>query len=182
MNKSIMVTIFVAISMALVIPFSVQADVSASASDGFQIKIVKSIQTDATKVFDSLVNDVSKWWNADHTYSGKSENLSMDLGKGCMYEQLPSGGFVRHMEIVFFQPGKTLRLTGGLGPLQEMGVAGAMTFSLTPNGKTTDLELTYNVSGSSTQQLDKIAPAVEKVLSEQLESLKRHCDRSQRIK
>ena len=47
-----------------------------------------------------------------------------------MYEKLPDGGFVRHLQIVYYQPGKSLRLTGGLGPLQELGVHGSLVFSV----------------------------------------------------
>jgi hypothetical protein len=100
----------------------------------------------------------------------------MDLEKGCLREKLPQGGFVRHMEIVFCRPGKTFRLVGGLGPLQEMGVAGALTFKFVPKDDKTNLELTYNVVGSEAQNLDKIAPAVESVLNLQLDRLRKYCD------
>ena len=93
-----------------------------------------------------------------------------------MYEVLPDGGFVRHMEIVFCQPGKTLRLSGGLGPLQGMGVSGALTFQLELKNGQTEITLTYNVSGNPDLQLDKIAPAVDSVLAAQLERLATWCD------
>ena len=95
-----------------------------------------------------------------------------------MLEKLPNGGFVRHLEIVFYQPGKVLRLTGGLGPLQEMGVTGALTFNLNPSGDNTDIELTYNVVGGDARNLDKLAPAVEYVLNLQMDRLKKYCDQT----
>jgi uncharacterized protein YndB with AHSA1/START domain len=156
----------------------VHAEVTSSAADGFQIKITKTTAGNPRAVFARLVNDLSRWWDADHSYSGQAENFSMDLEKQCMLEKLPDGGFVRHMEIVFYQPGKILRLTGGLGPLQEMGVSGAMTFSFTEAGDKTDIELTYNVAGSEAQNLDKLGPAVDFVLNQQMDRLKKYCDQS----
>lgn len=154
------------------------AQVVRSASDGFQIKIVKTTQLDPAAAYACLVDDISQWWDADHTYSGKSENVSMDLERQCLYERLPDGGFVRHLEIVYCQPGKMLRLTGGLGPLQELGCTGAMTFRFVPKGDGAELEMTYNVVASKDQQLDKIAPAVAQVLEGQLDRWREFSDRT----
>jgi len=178
MNVRAIALSFVMICSSLMFSNDVNAQVTTSASDGFQIKIVKTTEADASVTYACLVKNISKWWDPDHTYSGKSENFSMDLEKNCLYEQLPNGGFVRHMEIVYCQPGKSLRLTGGLGPLQGMGVAGAMTFNLVPEGDKTNLELTYNVSGADALNLDKIAPAVESVLNGQMDRLREYCDQS----
>ncbi len=56
------------------------------------------------------------------------------------------------MQVVYAAPGKTLRLSGGLGPLQGMGVTGAMTFTLEPaaDGRTL-LRYQYVVLGVSAQ-------------------------------
>lgn len=178
MNLKTTVTIVALSVFSLTTCNVTQAQVISSASDGFQIKIVKTTDADPATAFDCLVN-VSQWWDADHTYSGNSENLTMDLRKRCLSERL-DGGFVRHMEIVFCQTGKTFRMTGGLGPLQGMGVSGAMTFTFAPNGDDgkTKLELTYNVTGSEAQKLDKIAPAIDSVLNQQLDRLRKYCDQS----
>ncbi len=101
----------------------------------------------------------------------------MDFQQHCLLEKLPDGGFVRHLEMVYHHPGKTLRLCGGLGPLQEMGLAGALTINLREKDGQTEITLTYNVTGSAAQQLDQIAPAVDSVLAQQLERLKKYCDK-----
>src|SRR5262249_18796007 len=63
--------------------------------------------------------DVGSWWDPHHTYSGRSSNLTLTLRPGgCWCEKLEKGGFVRHLEVVLMIPEKTLRLTGGLGPLR----------------------------------------------------------------
>ena len=151
-------------------------DVKKSAADGFSIVISMETTADAASAYQALVRDFSKWWDAAHSYSGKSENLSLDLERRCMFEQLANGGFVRHMEITYAEPGKALRMTGGLGPLQDMGVHGALQFTFVPDEDSTNVVLTYNVSGSSINSLDKIAPAVHRVLKDQLSRLVKHCD------
>ena len=67
-------------------------------------------------------------------------------------------------------------MTGGLGPLQEMGVSGALEFQFNASGDRTDITLTYRVSGASFQKLDQIAGPVEEVLRQQLFRLKSACD------
>jgi hypothetical protein len=114
--------------------------------------------------------DVGSWWAPAHTYSGKSSNLSITLGPGpggCWCEKLDKGGFVRHLEVVLVMPPKTLRLSGGLGPLQAMGVSGALTFTLkgeTPG--TTTVVAEYAVSGYSRAGLTQLAGTVDGVLGE----------------
>ena len=76
------------------------------------------------------------------------------------------------MTVVYANAGKRLRLSGNLGPLQDMGVAGSMTFDLEPANGKTRLELTYNVGGYSPNGLNQLAPLVDSVLLEQLTRLK----------
>jgi hypothetical protein len=73
------------------------------------------------------------------------------------------------MDVVYAAPGKALRLVGGLGPLQEMGVSGALTFTLKPeSADVTRVTLSYTISGYAPQGFTDIAHAVDAVLGEQL--------------
>ena len=155
------------------------ADVVSKEAGGFQLSFRENTTVGRREVYEILVSRFSQWWDPAHTYSGNSRNLSIDLQKSCILENLPGGGFVRHMEVVYYDPRQAiLRLTGGLGPLQEMGVQGAMTFKvMTVDGKT-EIQLTYNVVGNSSLNLDRIAPVVDRVLSEQLARLADLCNRS----
>ena len=73
-------------------------------------------------MYNSIVDDVGLWWDSSHTFSGNAENLSIDdKAGGCFCENLENGGSVRHLEVVFVDPGKTLRMIGGLGPLSSDG-------------------------------------------------------------
>ena len=168
-------------AMALfLVPFALSssADVVQSVSNGFQIKVSQKIELDPADSSHAFVHDFNKWWDPSHSYSGEAENLSIDLKQRCFLERLPTdgnekdgneNGFVRHLEVVYYDPCKSIRFTGGLGPLQQMGVCGALTINFKKDGDTTHLELEYNVSGRLEQGLDKIAPAVDKVISAQMQ-------------
>lgn len=143
------------------------ADVVTAVSNGFQIKQKFETKLGKADAFRVFVDDIAQWWDAAHSYSGKADSLSIDLEQRCFLETLPAGGFVRHLEIVYYEPGKAIRFTGGLGPLQQMGVCGALTVSFTEQNGKTVVEIEYNVSGRLEQGLDRFATAVDQVLAEQ---------------
>ncbi len=75
------------------------------------------------------------------------------------------------MDVIFCQPGKTLRMTGALGPLQETAVQGTMTIVLKESGDTTVITTTYHLGGYFSGGLKNIAPIVDKVITEQFQRL-----------
>ncbi len=153
--------------------YPVFAEVVDSAETGFTVKNMIVVKTDSGNVFRSLVKDIDQWWSPDHTFSGKSENLRIDAkAGGCFCEKLDGGGSVRHMEVVFVKPGKMLRMTGALGPLQSLGVSGSMTFLLYSTSEGTAVELTYSVGGYVPGGLQNWASPVDQVLILQLTRLK----------
>ncbi|MEO1525023.1 MAG: SRPBCC family protein [Planctomycetota bacterium] len=152
-----------------------QGEVKQSSPSGFLIQATRDVDLPASVAYEVFTRDFSKWYDASHSYGGKAENLSLDFEKHCMLEKLPDGGFVRHMEIVFHQPGKMLRMTGGLGPLQGMGVSGAWTFSFSETDGITTVAMTYSVSGAQHLLLEKIAGPVDGVLTSQLDRFEQHC-------
>ena len=60
--------------------------------------------------------------------------------------------------VIYAQPAKTLRLNGALGPLQEFGVTGSMTWQIEPAGGGSRITLTYNVGGFADRPLADWAP------------------------
>jgi uncharacterized protein YndB with AHSA1/START domain len=125
------------------------------------------------RVFQTVVDSIGEWWSPQHTYSGNSHNMSIEAtAGGCFCERLPSGGGVQHMTVEYIEPGKLLRLAGALGPLQESGASGAMTWKFTEQSNRTSLEVTYAVSGYQPQGFQQLAPAVDGVMAEQLQRLK----------
>jgi uncharacterized protein YndB with AHSA1/START domain len=141
--------------------------------NGFLVKLEASISAPKPKVYDALVGQISSWWNPEHTYSHDAKNLSIDPRPGgCFCEKLPNGGGVEHLRVVYVAPGEVLRLSGGLGPLQSSGLAGSLTWKLTGGADNSRVELSYSVGGFIHGGFDKIAPAVESMLTEQLSRLK----------
>ena len=140
---------------------------------GFVVKIEVNINAPAAKVYDALVGQIGSWWNPEHTYSHNSKNLSIDARPGgCFCEKLPNGGGIEHLRVVYLAPPQIVRFSGALGPLQASGIVGSMTWKLTSGPDNTLIELSYSVGGFIQGGFDKIAPAVESMLNEQLNRLK----------
>lgn len=153
------------------------AEVRAAGRTGFQLEITRTCAGDANEVLSHIVQRVDRWWDAEHSYSGDASNFSMDLKRACFLEQLQDGGFVRHLEIVHYRPGKELVLSGGLGPLQKMGVCGALSFSVqSSQPDRTELIVLYNVSGFSKEGFEGLAPIVDQVVAGQIDRLQKFCE------
>ena len=159
----------VALGTACLATGSVNGAVVGSNAAGFTVREEVTFSGPRATAWKRLI-DVASWWNPAHTYSGHSSNLTLSLTPGgCWCEKLENGGFARHLEVVLVIPEKTLRLTGGLGPLQGIGATGALTFTLREASPTaTTVIAEYSVVGYSREGLAAIAGAVDEVLGEQL--------------
>jgi uncharacterized protein YndB with AHSA1/START domain len=154
--------------------FAAVVDVAPS---GFLVRHEVNINASAGKVYSTLTGGVGSWWSSNHTYSHDSKNLTIDARPGgCFCEKLRGGGGVRHMTVAFASPGQMLRMTGALGPLQESGIAGSMTWSLTSSATSTKVVLTYSVGGYMQGGFEKIAPMVDGMLGEQLNRFKSYLE------
>jgi hypothetical protein len=76
------------------------------------------------------------------------------------------------MEVVFVAPGKTLVMTGGLGPLQSIAATGSLTIQLSSFNGGAKLDLTYAVGGYLKAGMNTLAVPVNAVLTEQFTRLK----------
>lgn len=159
----------------LVVPIA-HADVTASAPNGFVSEWDITIAAPRERVFRALTDEVGRWWDAAHSYSGEAANFSIDARPGgCFCERLTDGG-VAHMTVVFVQRGTLLRMVGGLGPLQGMAVSGSMTFALSDAGTGTRLKYEYAVGGYSADGLLQMAEPVDRVQHGQLLRLQRYIE------
>jgi uncharacterized protein YndB with AHSA1/START domain len=146
------------------------------ATNGFLVKLEVSVNAPPAKVYDALVGQIGSWWNPDHTYSHDAKNLSIDPRPGgCFCEKLPNGGGVEHLRVVYIAAPQLVRFAGTLGPLQASGLAGSMTWKLT-GAENTRVQLSYSVGGFIDGGFEKIAPAVESMLSDQLDRLKQFAE------
>jgi hypothetical protein len=164
------------ILFSLIMVFRANAAVIDSSFYGFTVKQEVILKGSPMEVYNKMYRDIGKWWSSDHTFSGKASNLSIDAtAGGCFCEKLDDGGSVRHMMVVYADPGKMLRLQGGLGPLQALAVTGTITFSFTESGEDTKLTCSYAVGGYSPGGIRKLAPIVDMVLGQQLKNLQKFC-------
>lgn len=154
-----------------------RAEVTDRSPSGFTVKVVADIAAPPARVYAALVRNVDKWWDKEHTYSGDAKNLSIDPKPGgCFCESLPAGGFVEHAVVINVQPGTLVRMRGALGPLQEAGVAGSLTWQFEQAGPGTKLTFTHTAGGYAPGGLDKLADIVDKVLAHQVAQLKLYAE------
>lgn len=153
-----------------------RADVIASSSDGFHIKLERETDQSQTRVAERIFQ-LSDWWSSDHTYSGNAENLiltSTQVG-GRWMEVWPDGSVLHGTLIGNMTLGKNqiVRFDAALGPLQQLGVSAVLNITLSPSEGSDGTQITfdYRVTGADHQSLDKWAEIVEGVLAEQIENL-----------
>jgi hypothetical protein len=143
----------------------VQATVVDSCAMGFTVKFEKSVKVDPEIIFNNFCKDIGKWWDPDHTWSGQAENLYIQeyIG-GSFGERIPSRGYVRHLRLIYIDPGKMIRMEGGLGPLQQYAVNGIMTMEIKNVSDSSKVSLTYTVGGYIPGGVSKLAAGVNQVL------------------
>lgn len=161
-----------------------RAEVVQQADNGFVVQASVTVATDPDATF-AMLRTPAKWWDKDHTWTGNAENLYMDAqAGGCFCELIPNEptteggapqrtlrGSVQHMQILYVDPGRLLRLSGALGPLQGEAVTGVLTLTLKPIKGGTRISMDYVVGGFMRMSTAEIAPAVDKVMAAQLSRL-----------
>lgn len=159
---------------------SALAEVTARSEQGFVVRHEATVPADALASWIKLI-EPAKWWSSAHTFSGDATNLALDaVAGGCFCENLPDPskserasprGSVEHLRVLYSERARMLRLTGALGPLQSEAVQGKLTITLTPGEAGTTIKFEYVVGGYMRFKTEQIAPAVDRVLGEQLASL-----------
>jgi hypothetical protein len=145
---------------------------------GFTIENTVDVPADAMTAWNALVDDVGEWWPRDHTWWGTASELTIEPRAGGCFCERNGAQQAQHLQVALVDPGKLLRLTGGLGPLQGMGLHGVLEFRLAPgaNGGTT-ITLFYRAGGYTPDDLAAFAPAVDQVQALQLGGLAAHLRR-----
>lgn len=154
-----------------------RAEVLASAESAFVIRLTTEVSGAPIDAWRVLVAP-AQWWDGQHTYSGDAANLYIDSqATGCFCEKLPHKlegvrpGSIEHMHIVYAEPGRVLRMVGGLGPLQGEAVTGTLTMTLKQVDGGTRILWEYVVGGYMRQGGEKLAPLVDRVMGEQIARL-----------
>jgi hypothetical protein len=157
--------------IALAVALPAQAEVKRSAAETMSIAIEAKIAASPRGGYDALVH-VERWWSSEHTYSGDAGYLSLMAEPGACFCERWKDAAVDHGRVMVLHD-QLLRLAAALGPLQAKAVDGVLTFQLKPADGATALTVGYLVNGASGSALDKSAPAVDRVLTEQVQRLKR---------
>jgi hypothetical protein len=159
-------------------PNTARPEVMDSAANGFTVKTTLMIAASPDDVYRRLIHNVGDWWDAEHSFSGDSHNLSIEeKPMGCFCEKLPNQGSVRHMEVVFLAPGKAVGLSGALGPLLSIAEAGSMNIRFAAAEGGTKLDVTYAVTGYLAKGMNTWAAAVDAVVTQQFARLKAYAEK-----
>ncbi len=154
-----------------------RAEVASVQPGAFLVQIEGAVNATPDQVWRAL-GHVERWWSPEHTYSGDARRLRLDVrAGGCFCERWGQGQSVEHARVVLVMEHegvRTIRLNGALGPLQEMGPSGVLTFTISPDGAGASVALSYRVSGDAGLGLDQLAPLVDQVLMEQFARLLRY--------
>ena len=155
--------------MLLLASAPASAEVVRASSNGFEVRETVPLVVPPEAAFKAF-GELPEWWDPEHTYSGDSANLRLQLTPGgCFCERIPkSGGGVEHMHVAYVEPNKRVVLTGALGPLLYEATTGVMDVQIKTIAGGSQLVLDYKVAGFANGGADKLAPAVDGVLTEQL--------------
>jgi uncharacterized protein YndB with AHSA1/START domain len=153
-----------------------RAEVKEAGPDHLLIQDQRTVHVPPDKLYATLI-DVGHWWNSEHTYSGDASHLTIQAEAGGCFCERWNNQSVAHGRVVWASPGHLLRLDTALGPMQSMAVQGVMTFTLKPAPEGTALQFEYRVNGSSASGLDKIAPAANDMLMDQLQRLQGYAEK-----
>jgi uncharacterized protein YndB with AHSA1/START domain len=165
-------TVLATVVAALATAGAASAAIKDTAVNGFTVENAIRVPVDSIKAWKALVDDVDRWWPKDHTWWGKQGVLSIEPRAGGCFCERHGEQQAQHLLVTFVDPGKLLRLTGGLGPLQGMGLSGVLEFRLAPAaGGGTIITMYYRAGGYTPDDLSKLAPVVDRVQALQIGGL-----------
>lgn len=169
---------FIAILIAPILSANVHAKVLDSAANGFVIEITSKVSKSQAEAYIQFTR-IHEWWDSDHSWFGSAGNFYLEPEVGGCFCEVSGERQVQHMRVAFVDPTSEIRLIGGLGPLQMMGVHGAMSWKFEKIKDGTMIIHRYAVSGYARDGLDKLAPVVDAVQTNQVKRLVAKLDGSE---
>ena len=151
------------------------AAVKDQSPNGFTLENSQWVPVDQATAWKVFVHDVGKWWPSGHTWWGDASRLSISEQAGGCFCELNGAQQAWHMSVTFVDPGKLMRMTGGLGPLQGMGEQhGALEWCFAEENGGTRITLRYGTDDYLPDDISELAVAVEEVQSDRLQGLARY--------
>jgi hypothetical protein len=147
------------------------AEVTSKSDNGFNLRISGEVPVGRARAYEQFLA-IGNWWNASHTYFGDASGLYLEPRAGGCFCEKSGDREVLHMLVTQVRPGEEIRMVGGLGPLQMMGINGGMSWTFDAvDDSTTRITQTYNVSGYMEGGLGQLADVVDGVQTGQLNAL-----------
>lgn len=172
-----------AAAAALVATTPLSAKVAETSEDGFVTQDMADVAATPLETWLALIKP-GDWWNDAHTWSADAANMTLaPQAGGCFCERIPGedrddgfslDGSAQHAIVIQAYPLKSLRMRGGLGPLQSEPATGVLTVTLEEIDGGTRIRWEYNVGGPMRFEVDTISKAVDGVMSQQLQGLRDH--------
>ena len=134
-------------ALAMLLPMAAQAELKDASPSGFTVENSEWVAVAPPVAWDAFVQDVGQWWPADHTWWGDASKLSIQPRAGGCFCEIDGDRQAWHMTVVFVDPGSLMRMTGGLGPLQGMGLDGALECRFVAEGDGTRITPWYRAGG-----------------------------------
>ncbi|MBA3666816.1 MAG: SRPBCC family protein [Sphingomonas sp.] len=148
------------------------AEVVNADAHGFEVRQSITLVVPPPRAF-AAISQVQNWWSKVHSFSGKSENLSLQMRPGgCFCERLDEGGGVEFMHVVFLQPGERVVLRGTLGPLLFEAGEGVLDLKVDRIAGGSKISLSYKAAGFDKGNGADLAPLVDAVLGVQMKRLR----------
>lgn len=159
-----------AVLLVCLSPVFVSADIVSASDTHYVLRLEATSSRSPQAMWDRLVEPAS-WWHPDHTWSGDSANLSLELTAGGLWREEWDGGSVAHGEVLFVQHGKTLRLNAPFGPLAQVGAYTIWTITIEPHEGGSKVVFDEVSQAPATANLDELAEAVHYVKTEAIKRL-----------
>jgi len=147
------------------------AEVITIAETGFIVENKIQVSQNKETTWKAFTEEVDLWWPKDHSWWGADSTFSIEAIAGGCFCEMGEGKSAEHMHINFVDPPNALTMTGGLGPLQEMGMYGALAFKFNENENGTEVVMTYRVNGINPDGFEQLAPIVDQVQALQIGGL-----------
>ena len=157
-----------------------RADVTLATDNGFVVTERREVRAAPDRLA-AAVSHVDEWWNDEHTFSDHAANLKLEASAGACFCERWAGGSVQHAQVIYVTP-ELVRLVGALGPLQGLAVNGVLTFTIQKPDKADAaaknwLVVTYRVGGGQVEDMRRLPPMVDAMMSDTSTRLARYLDR-----
>jgi len=136
--------------------------------DYFVLRYEVGLETTPEDIY-RAVNEVGRWWDGAHTYTGEAMNLTLPLEVGaCFCEAMPDGTAFEHGRVVEADPQTGVLLDAPLGPLKGKADTARWAVGWSPANGGWTLVMAFVVRGEG---LGALADPVDSVMGGQFRRL-----------